>query len=54
MSPFVVLGVYGEYFYFFFTVFAWKFLEANSVDTDQTPGVAAFDMGLYSLVCMIP
>ena len=49
MILFVVLGVYGEYFYFFLLYFAWKFLEANSVDTDQTPRVAAFDLNLHCL-----
>ena len=48
MSPFVVLGFSGEYF-LLFLYFAYKFLQAYSVNPDQPPLVAACELDVHCL-----
>ena len=48
VSPFVILGVSGQFCHFYF-IFAGKILLANTVDPDQRPHHVVSDLGLHYL-----
>ena len=48
MSPFIILGVSGQFLLLLF-YFGWKILLAKSVDPDQTSHYVMSDLGLHCL-----
>ena len=51
-SPFVILGMSGLICHFY-SIFDWKILLANNVDTDQTPYYVGSYLGLISYTSAI-